>query len=38
VVISGDRVASPGHGCEEGTDERGPPAREGAVAREGSAG
>jgi hypothetical protein len=38
VAIGGDRVASPGHGREEGADERGSPAREGVVAREESAG
>jgi hypothetical protein len=37
VATGGDRVASLGHGREEGADGRGPLAREGEIAREGSA-
>jgi hypothetical protein len=38
VATGGDQVASLGHEREEGADGRGPLAREGEIAREGSAG
>jgi hypothetical protein len=38
VATGGVRVASPGHGHKEGADGRVPLAREGEIAREGSAG
>jgi hypothetical protein len=38
VAIRGDRVASPGHGREEGADGRGLLAKEGEITKEGSAG
>jgi hypothetical protein len=38
MATGGDRIASPGHGREEGADGQGPLAREGEITREGSAG